>query len=422
MMERKPGVEQLEARELMSHTRVIAHRGDSLHAPENTLSSMDQAFRLGADVVEVDVQFAADGVIVAMHDTTVDRTTDGTGVVADLTVPQLKALDAGSWFSSAFASEQVPTLTELLVSAAARGPVYLDLKSYSMGAAIEQVLDQLALRDDSVWASANEEIVAADIHEHLPETPVLWYGVVPSRGTDEYFQQMRNIGVTGFDLKWGEFSRAFVRDARANGMSFSTYVIDQPSEWRAALRLDLDAIETNDPGGLAALVAQRRGQIIARVDDGRLSIHGDNLNNSIRIEPGSQLGSLRLAGVDGTRINGQSAPVEFENVHDLRIELLGGNDVVEIVDVLLDGGLSVEGGPGNDRVEIRNTTIHNATDFIGGAGSDWFGAARSAFDQVQFIAGGGFDILDVGSQSEPNTRGNDFLALPSHSNLERLAS
>jgi hypothetical protein len=131
---------------------------------------------------------------------------------------------------------------------------------------------------------------------------------------------------------------------------------------------------------------------------------------------------VRLAGVDGTRINGQSEPVEFAAVRDLRIVLAGGNDFVEIVDVLLAGGLSVDGGRGNDRVVIRNSMLDNATDFMGGAGSDWFGAERSTFHQVHFAAGGGFDLLDMGLQMEPNARGNEFLMPPSYSNLERLAS
>lgn len=421
-MQCKPSLEQLEARELLSHTLVIGHRGNSGLAPENTIVSLRQAFDLGADVVEVDVQFAADGVIVAMHDTTVDRTTDGTGDVAGMTLAQLKTLDAGSWFSDEFAGERVPTLSEFLETAARRGTVYLDLKAYSMGAAIGQVLDELGLPDDSVWASASEEIVAKDVHEHLPGTPVLWYGDVPNRGTADYFQHMRSIGVTGFDLAWGTLPRAFVRDAQANGMFFSTYTIDKPSQWRAALRLDLDAVETNDPGGLAALVAERRGQVIAQVNEGRLSILGDKFNNSIRIEPGSQVGSVRLAGVDGTLINGQVGPIEFAAVRNLQIVLAAGNDVVGIVDALLDGGLSVDGGRGNDRVSIHNSTIRNATEFVGGAGSDWFVSERSTFDQVQFVAGGGLDILDMGLRTEPNARANDFLVPPSYSNLERLAS
>lgn len=421
-MQGKLTVEVLEPRELLSHTLVIGHRGDSLHAPENTPVSMDRAFRRGAEVVEVDVQFAGDGRIVAMHDTTVDRTTNGTGAVASLTVLELKTLDAGSWFSAEFAGERVPTLAEFLETAARRGIVYLDLKADSMGAAIRQVLDEEGLPDDSVWASAGEEAVARDVHEHLPGTPILWYGDVPRRGTAEYFQGMRSIGVTGFDLRWGEFARGFVRDARANGMFFSTYTINSPRQWRAALRLDLDAIETDDPGGLASFIAARRGEVSVRLTDGTLSIVGDRQHNSIRIEPGSFDGSVRIAGVDGTRINAQGEAVEVSGVRDIVISLGNGNDIVEITDLLLDGGLTADGGRGSDRISIGTSTIRGATELLGRSGSDRFSAQGSMFGPVQVTGGVGFDFLDMGLEAEPNANANNFLARPIYAQVERLAS
>src|SRR5262245_10347835 len=280
--------EQLEVRALMSHTLVVGHRGNSMHAPENTLSSMDQAFRNGADVVEVDIQFAVDGTIVAMHDVAVDRTTDGTGLVKDLSVPQIKVLDAGSWFSGEYTGERVPTLVEFLQTAAGRGIVYLDLKTEAMAATIRQTLDELDLSDESIWTSANTDGLAQDVQQHLPGASVLWWGPTPPRGKPEYFQHMRSIGVAGFDLRWGQFSRQFVRDAQANGMFFSTYTIDTPAQWRAALKWDLNAIETNDPGGLARLIAEQSGQVSAQMNADRLVIQGDALANSVRIQAGSQ--------------------------------------------------------------------------------------------------------------------------------------
>lgn len=92
----------------------IAHRGASAHAPENTMASFEKAVDLGFDYIEMDVRFSKDGHLVVIHDADAQRTTDGEGLIADMTVNEIKELDAGSWFSSAFEGEEVPLLNEVL--------------------------------------------------------------------------------------------------------------------------------------------------------------------------------------------------------------------------------------------------------------------------------------------------------------------
>ncbi|MFC4076866.1 glycerophosphodiester phosphodiesterase [Salinithrix halophila] len=92
----------------------VAHRGASGYAPENTLAAFDKAVKMRADYFELDVQRTKDGHLVLMHDNTVDRTTNGSGEVKDLTLKEIRQLDAGSWFSSQYAGEKVPTLEEVL--------------------------------------------------------------------------------------------------------------------------------------------------------------------------------------------------------------------------------------------------------------------------------------------------------------------
>ena len=93
---------------------ICAHRGASRSHPENTLAAFREAIRLGAHQIELDVRLSSDGQLVLMHDATVDRTTDGHGRVADLTLAEIKRLDAGSWKGAKFAGEKVPTLAEAL--------------------------------------------------------------------------------------------------------------------------------------------------------------------------------------------------------------------------------------------------------------------------------------------------------------------
>lgn len=112
-------------------TQIIAHRGSSVNRPENTLASFDEALRVGADGIELDVQQTKDGHLVVIHDVTVDRTTDGSGYIKDLTLAQLKELDAGTWFDKSFMGERIPSLSEvfeLLEDRHFRGILNIELK------------------------------------------------------------------------------------------------------------------------------------------------------------------------------------------------------------------------------------------------------------------------------------------------------
>src|SRR5438309_10083574 len=94
--------------------QICGHRGYSLHYPENTLPAFQAAKSWGATMVEIDVVLTADGEPIILHDLTVDRTTDGHGFAADLSLEQIRTLDAGSWFHQRFALTRIPTLVEVL--------------------------------------------------------------------------------------------------------------------------------------------------------------------------------------------------------------------------------------------------------------------------------------------------------------------
>lgn len=92
----------------------IAHRGASKEAPENTMAAFERAAELQYDFIELDIQLSKDGELVVIHDATVNRTTNGTGSIKDMTLADIQALDAGSWFSSSFKGEKIPLLQEVL--------------------------------------------------------------------------------------------------------------------------------------------------------------------------------------------------------------------------------------------------------------------------------------------------------------------
>lgn len=104
----------IRARSHQEQPLVIAHRGSSAHAPENTIASIKKAVEQGAAAVEIDIHRTMDNHIVALHDITLDRTTNGGGPVYEKSLAQIKQLDAGSWFSTDYAGESIPTLEEIL--------------------------------------------------------------------------------------------------------------------------------------------------------------------------------------------------------------------------------------------------------------------------------------------------------------------
>ena len=123
-------------------TEVVAHRGASAEAPENTLVAFARALELGADWFELDACRCGSGELVVIHDDTLERTTDGRGPVAARSLAELRALDAGAWKHPRFRGERIPTLREALDLARGRIGVYLEVKPCASGAVEEQAARQ----------------------------------------------------------------------------------------------------------------------------------------------------------------------------------------------------------------------------------------------------------------------------------------
>jgi glycerophosphoryl diester phosphodiesterase len=152
--------------------RVIAHRGFSGQYPENTIAAVEAAIELGVDMVEVDVRLSSDGVPVLCHNAQVNKTSDGAGDVATMTLDQLKALDVGSWKNARFQDERMPTLAEVLTIASGRTRLNLDIKD---PAAVPAVLATLYAHDmlDEVVISGCTWRMVKEIRQVTPGVPVL---------------------------------------------------------------------------------------------------------------------------------------------------------------------------------------------------------------------------------------------------------
>ncbi|MDR7273456.1 glycerophosphodiester phosphodiesterase [Catenuloplanes atrovinosus] len=235
---------------------VIAHRGYSAIAPENTMAALVAGLRAGADQLEVDVHTSADGVPVVIHDYTLERTTDGTGRVADHPVAALTALDAGGWHSAAHRGEPVPTLARVLDLIAAHPGVglLLEVKPSATRAQTATMIDEIVARDlaGRVLLQSFDEAVLRDARDLAPAG--LRLGLLREALDDDPVAAARDLGCVaynpGVDALLAAPSRAVA--ALDAGLLVMVWTTDDEREWRALADLGVTGIITNRPAELRA--------------------------------------------------------------------------------------------------------------------------------------------------------------------------
>lgn len=226
-------------------TLVIAHRGASVDAPENTLAALAAAIECGADGVEFDVRGTLDDDLVLMHDETVNRTTDGRGYVIEKMLPQIKTLDAGRWFGPNFRREPVPTLAQALKFVRRRIVPIIELKDSFENVPwaadrVAKILEESGLEQDAV-------VIARDL-AHLrrlrktsPMTPV---GAVTLGARESLNAFCEDLD--GCFAFWFSTSPRIAAAARKTRSFLAAWTLDS-SHARNVAGYGVDAIVTNDP-------------------------------------------------------------------------------------------------------------------------------------------------------------------------------
>ena len=227
---------------------VIAHRGASGDAPENTLAAFDLAIEQGADVVEVDVHMTADGHPVVIADDTVDRTTNGSGQVRTKTLTELKELDAGSWFDSRFAGERIPTLDEVVVWARGRATLAIEIKNIphrhrGIEASTTGVLERRgALADHEVFSFDHQCVQRIKARE-----PEVFTGVCYNADPVDHPALAAAASATALHPMFHHLRSEVVRDAHAAGLLVFPWTVDADQDIRDMVLLGVDGITTNYP-------------------------------------------------------------------------------------------------------------------------------------------------------------------------------
>jgi glycerophosphoryl diester phosphodiesterase len=228
---------------------VIGHKGAAAVAPENTLASFKLALEAGADGLECDIHVTADGVPVIIHDSSVDRTTDGAGEVSALTLSQIKELDA-SFGMDAYRRERIPTLDELLSLVAGRALLALEYKAIeAVGPSIPLLKKHEAARWCTAWAFSADALM--ELRRLMPELSRT-QNVGRVESWDAVLERARELGSIGVSLAHTQIDPDRVAAAKARGLTFYTWTANDPADWRRLIDAGVDAIVTDDPGALRA--------------------------------------------------------------------------------------------------------------------------------------------------------------------------
>lgn len=225
---------------------VIAHAACKGHAPENTLAGIRTALRLGVDAIEIDVHCSADRVPVLMHDATVDRTTDGAGAVAGLTLAQLTAFDAGArTFDGRFAGERIPTLAETLDLTRGRCLLIVEIKAEAIEAEVANVI---GASPDDVMVWSFRAATVARMRELAPTIPcALLSPPIDGGNPGGLFRAALTANQQGISLFHTSVDAALVRAATLRGLTVFAWTADDPADHRRLAGTGVAGVVTNVP-------------------------------------------------------------------------------------------------------------------------------------------------------------------------------
>ncbi len=241
---------------LSGAVEIIAHRGFSARAPENTIAALTLALEEGATAVEFDLRTSGDGNPVLMHDKTLSRTTNGIGKVEELSLGELTKLDAGSWFNSTFEGERVPSLAEALECLKVQvKTIFAELKGESTTQNLRNVVSitrAAGLLDKTVFIAKDWSLLD-ELRRHAPE--VLVGPIVERREqTHEAFTRVTNDprALLDFDARILLEDPDIARYAKRNGVEVAVWTVDNIGDAAVLLEFGVRRITTNQVGRMLA--------------------------------------------------------------------------------------------------------------------------------------------------------------------------
>ena len=238
---------------LADSVAIIAHRGDSKKAPENTLAAIEQAVESGADYVEIDVQETRDGVVTVFHDTDFKRIAGFDAKIWEVTYEEIRELDVGSWFSSEFAGERIPTLADAISAADPWIPLIIEIKltehEQHLVKNVVQIIEDTGIESRCIVASLNR----AALEEVESLNPRLKRGYLVYRTLGD----MRDIDADYLMLEAGLATPLALKAAHDAGKQVYVWTVNSTTKMSFLIDRGVDGIMTDDPRKLVDVLEQR---------------------------------------------------------------------------------------------------------------------------------------------------------------------
>ncbi|WP_087971615.1 glycerophosphodiester phosphodiesterase [Oceanobacillus rekensis] len=230
-------------------TQIIAHRGASKYAPENTMPAFELAYRMKAEGIETDVQLTKDNIPVLIHDEHVKRTTGHSGYVKDYTFDELSQLDAGSWFSDEFAGTSIPSLEEFLKWIIDK-PLELNIElknskiDYSnIEKIVYEMVEHYKLLERTTLSTFNHE----SVKRLKPINETIGVALLTSRKRKDLADYAKILGANALHVKYRLINKALVQQCKQGDLALRVYTVNKPSHMMNCFLLGCDGIFTDVP-------------------------------------------------------------------------------------------------------------------------------------------------------------------------------
>lgn len=245
--------------------QVIAHRGGARLAPENTLAAFRKALELGVDMIEIDVILSADPAIIVIHDDQIDRTTDGEGVVKQLSLAEIKSYDAGSWFGEEFAGERIPTLDEVLELINGQATLLIEIKDGDeeypgLERMVVDAIHRYKANDWVVVQSFNEQSVIRV--RRLDPSLITYY--LMGGNFEAFYEKLKReplpepLPYHGVAVHHAQIDSTKALTLREAGYQLFVWTVNEPADMERLLAIHPAGIITDLPDKLQELMAGRQ--------------------------------------------------------------------------------------------------------------------------------------------------------------------
>lgn len=224
-----------------------AHRGASLEFPENTLIAFNEAIKKGTDRLELDVNMTSDNVLIIMHDKTLDRTTNGKGVVLETSFEEIQKLDAGSWKNAKFKDEKVPTLKEVFELAKGKVLLNLDLKDESVAIPMAKLAREMGMIDDIVITGTIPQSVTAI--RSIEPTISMFYELITEdvlKNPKEQVLAIRKAHLSGCLLNFKGVNDIFMKECKKHGIAVYVYDVLKEEDMKKMIEAGVDGMMTDN--------------------------------------------------------------------------------------------------------------------------------------------------------------------------------